>query len=324
MAPLPKTHKDPTLEAVDRAIEKRDNASPARPYLGMSAIGDKCRRKLWYSYRWALKPAFDALTLKRFEDGHRVEDLQAERLRLVDGVTLITVDPETGRQIGFSDHDGNFRGHADGVILGILQAPRTWHVWEHKATADKKQNELDKLKRERGEKNALKEWNPVYYAQAVLYMDYAGLNRHYMTCSTPGGRHTISVRTNADPDEAARLKLKAAAIINSPAPLEKASQNPDWFECKWCDYHSLCHGDAAAERNCRTCIFSKPGRDGVWTCNKQESRDLTVDEQRVGCGDHRYVPGLVPGEQIDAAEDGSWISYKLADGGAWTDVGEAA
>jgi hypothetical protein len=145
-----------------------------------------------------------------------------------------------------------------------------------------------------------------------------------MTCSTPGGRHTISVRTDADPDEAARLKLKAAAIINSSAPLEKASQNPDWFECKWCDYHSLCHSDAPAERNCRTCIFSQPGRDSIWTCEKHNGQELTVDEQRVGCGDHRYVPGLVPAEQIDAHPQGDWILYKLADGGEWTDVGAAA
>ena len=40
----------------------------------------------------------DADTLKRFADGHASEDIMAARLRQTPGVTLITLDPETGRQ----------------------------------------------------------------------------------------------------------------------------------------------------------------------------------------------------------------------------------
>lgn len=32
----------------------------------------------------------------------------------------------------------HFRSHMDGVVLGLLQAPKTWHVLEIKATAEKK------------------------------------------------------------------------------------------------------------------------------------------------------------------------------------------
>ena len=43
----------------------------------------------------------------------------AERLRLVPGIDLETYDPVTGKQFGFVEIDGHFRGHADGLILGI-------------------------------------------------------------------------------------------------------------------------------------------------------------------------------------------------------------
>ena len=151
MAAIP-APADPTLAAVDAAIEVRGNAEQHRPYLGMSAIGRACSRALWYGFRWCSPNTFDAATLKRFEDGHRGEDIQADRLRLVEGIELLTIDPRTGRQFGYVDHAGHFRGHSDGLITGILQAPATQHVWEHKQVADKKQAELIKAKAEHGDK----------------------------------------------------------------------------------------------------------------------------------------------------------------------------
>ena len=96
MAAIP-APADPTLVAVDAAIELRGNAEQHRPYLGMSAIGRACSRALWYGFRWCSPNTFDAATLKRFEDGHRGEDIQADRLRLVEGIELLTIDPRTGR-----------------------------------------------------------------------------------------------------------------------------------------------------------------------------------------------------------------------------------
>ncbi len=181
---------DPTLAAADQALEDAENSKPSRDYLGMSAIGASCERMLFYSFRWAQRVRFNAETLKRFADGHSGEDVQAARLRMVPGLTLITVDPETGRQIGFVDDTGHFKGHADGAVLGLLQAPKTWHIWEHKVS--EKFKALEKLKAEHGEKAALEKWNPTYYAQAVLYMHYSGISRHYLTCSTPGGRSCLA------------------------------------------------------------------------------------------------------------------------------------
>jgi hypothetical protein len=246
LAPLPpRDLPDPTLEAADRALEARERAQPKRQYLGMSAIGHPCSRKLWYDFHTDAREQFTAETLKRFADGHHGEDVQADRLRLVPGITLLTVDPETGRQFGFSDIDGKFRGHMDGVIHGLLQAPTVWQIWEHKQVGEKKQASLVKLKAELGEKNALKAWDETYYAQAVCYLHYAQLDRHYLTCSTPGGRSTVSVRTNADPEHAALLIDKARRIITARAPLARVSNDPSWYQCRWCTHHAGCHGVAS-------------------------------------------------------------------------------
>jgi hypothetical protein len=314
MAELP-TPADPTLEAVDRALEALGRSRPPRPHLGMSKAGKECPRATWYGFRWATAPDFDAATLKRFEDGHRGEDLMAERLRLVDGLMLVTHDPDSGRQWSFSDHGGHFQGSIDGAVLGLIQAPKTWHLWEHKQVGEKALDELEKLKRTYGEKAALKRWRSVYYAQAVLYMHYAGLDRHYLTAASPGGRRVVSVRTEADETEAQRLIAQAKRIIDAQHPPEKISERPDWWQCRMCDHWSVCHGGQLPQANCRTCLHATPVENG-WHCARWDA-PLSVEEQRQGCPAHLYIPSLVPGEQEDAG--GDWVSYRMPDGSIWTD-----
>ena len=45
---------------------------------------------------------------------------------------MLEVDPETGRQWRVEAHGGHFGGSLDGVALGLLEAPKTWHVLEFK------------------------------------------------------------------------------------------------------------------------------------------------------------------------------------------------
>lgn len=318
MAPIPHIGRDPTLDAVDAAIAAQENAQPERSYLGMSAIGRECARELWYGFRWAARKAFDAATIRRFQDGHRAEAIMIERLRAVPGIQLWTEDPSgNGRQIGCADLGGHFRGHLDGIILGLLQAPKTPHVWEHKATNEKKQAKLAALKAEKGEKQALAEWDAVYYAQAQLYMHYQGLTRHYLTCDSPGSRATVSCRTDADPLAALRLIEKARRIITAAEPPARLSERPDWYQCAWCDHKAICHGGAIPAVSCRTCAHATPelDGDGRWSCARYGC-DLSTDTQRQGaqCPGHVFVPALLFWRAADASEDQGWIDYDLGDG----------
>ena len=307
---------DPTLDAADRALEAREGVKERRQYLGMSQAGDSCQRKLWYLFRWCVQEVFDAATHKRFLDGHASEAVQAERLRMVAGVTLDTLHPVTGQQFRYSDHEGHFSGHCDGKITGILQAPKTLHIWEAKSTADKKLSEFRKIKADLGEKATLKKWNPTYYAQAQLYMHYEGTDRHYLTVSSPGVRDWDSCRTEYDAAFAIGLKAKAKRIITSQEPLDKVSNDASWFECRYCPARGICHEGEMPDRTCRTCAHSTPVEAGAWHCSRW-GKQLTAEEQQNGCPSHAFLPSLVPGEVIDSTP--TTVTYRMPDGSEWMD-----
>lgn len=308
--------RDPALALADAALVAAQEPR-FRAYLGMSQIAAECSRQLWYNFRWVMRPAFDAATLKRFADGHASEAVLIARLKAVDNLEVHDTD-DTGEQFGFKDLGGHFRGHMDFVILGLPQAPLTWHVGEAKAS--EKWTDLDKARAAVGEKNALAKWNPVYYGQAVLYMDYAGLDRHWLVCTSAGARKETAVRTNADPAHALVLKQKAERIIFADRPLDTIG-GPDSFACRWCDFAAICHGDQAPLRNCRTCLNSTPERAGGWTCSldPENVRALTLKDQEAGCPSHRFIPALIGAEQVDIRGDS--IIYRRPDGSEWVDEG---
>ena len=328
MAKLPREIiEDPTLVAVDRAMEAEQDTG-TRAYLGMSGIGRPCSRELWLQFRWAGTPAFPANVLKKFEDGHAGEAMQAARLRMVRGVELHTEGAD-GEQIGFTDIGDHVRGHMDGAIHGLKQAPKTWHVWEHKQVSDKKFDELQKLTAKHGEKEALSHWDLTYYAQAQLYMHYSTMHRHYLTVSTPGGRDTISVRTEYDAEVAKHYIKRARDIIDAVEPPEKLSEDPEFWQCKSCTFHLQCHGTEFPLVNCRTCLHSTPDRTrpgAVWHCERHSADIPGRDEQRAGCDEHRYIPAFLArvAEVVDADSAANTVRYRLLDSGneidqpAWT------
>ncbi len=308
MVALPK-QMDPTLEALDREMEQRGNAETPRSYLGFSGLGHECERKHWYDFRACSTSTFEASTLRKFADGHHGEDMMAERLRLVPGIELWTHD-ENGRQFGITDHAGHARGHVDGVILGLLQAPKTPHIWEHKQCDESKLRKLERLIEDHGEKQALRHWDPIYYSQAVLYMHGMELTRHYLTVASPGGRRIVSCRTEEDPDTAERLLDKAGRVIASDRPGIRANNDPGWWMCKWCNHHAICHGTETALPHCGTCIHASPELDGDrrWSCDLHK-KDLKRGQWLSGCRSHAYIPELLENFSEPRGKDGNTLRY---------------
>ena len=295
---------DPTLAAADEAIEQLSHSEPSRTYLGMSGLGHECERKLWFDFRWASPSRAPAATIRMWEDGHRTEALVAERLRAVEGLELHTVDPETRQQFAVQAPDNpHVRGHLDGALIGLLQAPKTWHVWECKTVGTNVWNKLQSLRSKLFDhKLLLEKWNPIYYAQAVLYMHLNNLTRHYMTVATAGGRDWLAFRTNENPEAAKaylergdRITLELSVVDDT----EAVSRSPSFYLCKWCDHQDVCHGIGPALVNCRTCCHATPERSGEWTCalNAMEPdhppEAIPVEVQRGGCRHHVYLPGMI-------------------------------
>ena len=311
MATIPIIPHDPTLAAMNAAIEADGNASPARQYLGMSGIGKPCHRAIWYDFRWATDRQIAASGLRAIQDGFVNEDVTIKRLRMIPGITLWT-EGEDGQQIGCEDLSGHFRGHLDGVIEGLLQAPKTPHVWENKAVNQKKFDALKKLISDLGEKQALRNWDTTYYAQAQLYMHYTKLTRHYLTVNTPGGRDTVTCRTEYDKASAQHYIDLARSIIASEGPPMRMSEDAAHWQCKWCDHHTTCHTPAYPKPTCRSCAHVTAMLDDQcgWHCRKWDDR-VPVEVQRTGCDQHLYHPEILHFlKPANGNLEQNWVQYE--------------
>lgn len=309
---------DPTLQAVDSALVEHEKKQKQRGYLGASGIGAECRRKLWYSFRWAkLKEKFSAKTLRIFNDGHRSEEAMAGMLQMIPTVELRTLNSK-GKQYEFTAFGGHFSGHLDGFIKGLLHDPESIYIWEHKAVnEDKFKRFQDELGKKRRSRSALLAWDQIYYAQAQIYMGLSGCHNHYLTVSTPGVRDYASVVTEFREEHFRDYMEKARRVITDKEPPERISRDKNYFLCRFCAYQDICHEEKLPEANCRTCAHSTPDVDtGKWHCGFHGS-DLSKDEQEKGCKKHLYIPPLLEdyGESESYSVENNSVLYKLFAGG---------
>ncbi len=299
---------DRTLAEINKALEKKKAEEEYRLYLGMSIIGEECWRKLFYTFRQANTRNMPASGVKATEDGYMSEKVMAQRLRMIPGIELYTTKPDDpDEQISYTLLDGHFTGHVDGIIRGIIEAPKTWHIWENKAVNVEKFEKLKTIREKNGVKEALQLWDVVYYAQAQIYMKCAGLDRHFLTVTTPGARDDISIRTDLNRSYTANLEAKAQTIINDNWTLpDRLSEKREFFKCKWCEYQEICHDGKIPLTNCKTCRYCKPIAGGENQClltSKIINKALLKKGKSV-CEYHIFNPALIPAELVEHQEDG--------------------
>lgn len=306
MVSIPKRATQPTVEAIYRHYE--DTREPARGHLGCSLIGRQCRRELWYSFHWVKAPDFCGRVLRLFQRGQNEEKVFEDELRAV-GVEVQTVDPTTGKQFKVSTHGGHFSGSMDGKALGILEAPKTWHVLEFKTHGSK--SFADLLKK------GVEKSKPEHYAQMQVYMRLGKLTRAFYLAVNKDTDDLYSERVHLDKAFADELIAKAGEIIASPVPPERISNDPSWYKCKWCDDSDLCHGSAVfPQTNCRTCAHSTPvvTGDADWTCARNDNDVIPFEFQRTGCEEHVFNPALVNATLAAGNTDENWTEYQAKDG----------
>lgn len=306
MVALPKTLTSPTVAAIFAGYEKREAAEPRRGHLGASMIGRPCERQLWYAFRWAYREQFEGRMLRLFQRGHREEDWFAADLRSI-GVTVHTVDPRTGQQFRLSDpNNGHVSGSMDGCGIGFPEAPKTWHVIEFKTHNAKSFTKL--------EKEGVQKAKPEHYAQMQLYMKWSGMERAFYLAVNKDTDALYAERIRFDAALAEQLQAKAERIVFAAEPPSRISENPAWFECKFCPAHDLCFGKAMPAVNMRTCIHATPRPDGTWYCERCK-RVVPLEEQGKPCEHHLYIPALIPfATPVDADPDANTVTYQMADG----------
>jgi hypothetical protein len=230
----------PTLAAV-KAASERAQVREQRDYIGASAAGQPCVRAMWYDYHGYKREPFKANTLWAFEDGHHSEAIMAARLRAVEGIELWTHKSDS-KQYGWSAMGDKFKGHVDGVILGLIQAPKAPHVWEHKCSAAKKFDEFTSLLAKWGEKATLEQWNMQYFVQAQLNMHFMQIDRHYLTVALAGSRDVAACRTEYQPEVAQHCIDRVGSVLQAEKEPARMSDKPDYYVCRWCKFAKECHG----------------------------------------------------------------------------------
>lgn len=300
MAAIPQP-QNTTAQAVVRWRERTTDTGH-RPHLGASVIGHPCDRHLWYLFRWAASEQFDGRMLRLFDHGKREEARVIEELR---GIGCEVWADDGSGQYRVSALAGFFGGSVDGVVQGLPEAPKTAHVLEIKTHSDKLFAELVK--------KGVREAKPQHWAQMQTYMHLMGLDRalYYAVNKNTDALHIE--RIEHDPAEGERLLDRAERIIRADAPPMGISTDPAYFECKWCRYYEVCHGQAVPEVNCRTCAHSTPDMErGKWTCRGLVT--LPEAHQRTGCGDHLFIPPLLAklGEPVDGDDES--VVYRAASG----------
>ena len=302
-----------------------ENSEWMRPHLGASIIGRPCSRELWYIFRWAMRPQLEGRLLRLFERGNREEDWLAESFNKIPGLIFFPKDPATNEQFRILDCGGHFGGSLDGIGLGFLEAPKTWHLWECKTASDKYSNKLAK----EGMRKAKFE----HYVQQNIYMHkfrwrFKGkpvrLKRSMYHSVNKNTDHIYQERISYDRKIAEAHIERAGLIINASTPLTRISEDPSWYQCTFCDHRPICHFEQieSLERNCRTCVSSTPKSNGTWTC-EVTGGELTVKEQMKGCKKHLFIPhGLMPQQwEIDKVNEARRaITYKRPDGILITDM----
>lgn len=296
----------PTVAAIYAAYEA-DSADGHRAHLGASVIGGACDRAIWYGFRWASRARHTGRLLRLFETGHLAEARFVANLRRI-GVTVLDLDPATGRQWTLRDATGHFGGSMDAVAIGLPEAPKTWHVCEFKTHSERSFLAL--------QKDGVAASKPAHWAQMQVYMHLAGLDRAFYLAVNKNTDELYQERIHADVEAGLRLLAKAERIIAAARPPARISDDPAWWQCRFCDHHAVCHADAVPERHCRSCLHATAVADGKWHCTRHDTV-LSPQDQATGCAAHLLIPDLVHGEQVDAGED--WVSYRMPDGSAWRD-----
>ena len=284
-----------------------ENRDPQRTHLGASIIGDPCQRKLWYAFRWAMAETFSGRVLRLFKRGQLEEaNFFVQELRAI-GVTVWEVDPTTGRQFRMKWANGHMGGSSDGVALGLVESPKTPHLLEFKTSSKKQFDELLK--------KGVKEKYPTHYGQMQCYMLGLDLKRALYLVTCKDDDRIYQERVHYSATEAKEYIAKGEQIVNAKTPVDlpRISERPDWYQCKFCDYAAVCHGNAIPAVNCRTCAHSSPVDNGAWSC-AYYSAEMPAEAQREGCSKHIYIPDLIPAQMIDASESENFVEYKTEGG----------
>ena len=136
----------------------------------------------------------------------------------------------------------------------------------------------------------------MHWVQMQVYMLGTKLERAFYYAINKNDDRIYTERVKLDKKVAEHYIERGQRIAMQEGLPHPLSTDPSWYDCKWCDAHSLCHKTKMIkESNCRTCAHSTQMEDSTWKCTRYDAT-IPLDAQHQGCDAHVLHPGLVPYE----------------------------
>jgi hypothetical protein len=195
-----------------------------RRHLGLSEVGHKCPRYLWYAHHGQESTPPPGRVLRLFGMGDMIESSAVYDLDLA-GYTVTDRQAE----VVVADAGITLMGHIDGVIRGITKQP---HLLEIKSSNDKRFKELVKL-------GSYEKWDEKYRAQIHVYMVLKKLKRCLVWVENKNTSEIYTERIAVDKDYAVDVLYKAFTAISGDIP-PRICPTAAWFEAKMCKYSQEC------------------------------------------------------------------------------------
>lgn len=240
-----------------------------RWHLGASIIGDECKRKLWYSFRWVAKKTDDGRMYRLFNRGHLEEPRHAEWLRGM-GFTVWTHDESQTKPDGTHPQlriANRVRGHFGGSLDGIVAFPERYNIEGYALLSSKTSGTGAGFNSVRDKSLVLAK--PEHYTQESVYGYAYGIEHVLYMCANKNDDDLAIKVEKLDFALAKNMEVKAESIIFSQTPPQRMSENPTHFKCKsLCEFKDICHYGKPAVKNCRSCVNCSPVDNAEFYCSK--------------------------------------------------------
>ena len=221
----------PVNVLINQLIEQAEPRSENfRKYLGASAIGSECLRKVQYD--WMCDPKFPGRIKDIFARGHFFEDVTRQHL-VAAGFKFSPPD-----QLEFRAADGLFRGHADGILVAGPQLPALRYpcLWEHKCLGAKGFKAI--------ERGGLAGLYAVYAAQVAIYQVYLDVtNPALFSVVNADTCERLHFTVPFDVELAQRFSDRAVMVIEATRAgelLPRITEDPSDWRCKMCSHRERC------------------------------------------------------------------------------------
>jgi hypothetical protein len=222
---------------IHSGLARKRGLQERRAYVGASAIGGSCERSIQFDFAGAPREKEPGPeTLRKFDLGHMGEEIA--RAWFIDaGFQLVQRNQRTGQLYRFSQLDGRFAGHPDGVFIGGPSVIAYPALWECKSVGAKTYREI--------EKNSLQKARPGYYAQVAIYQAYLDLadNPAVFTVNNLDSGEQLHLSIPFDAAEAQRMSDRALRIVQATDAgelLPRPFKDRTHFECRFCAFAERC------------------------------------------------------------------------------------